>query len=324
MTHRDTTPDVSVCIANWNCRDMLRACLSSLLRQPQGAHIEVVVVDNASADGAAEMVAHEFPEVMLIRNANNAGFARASNQAADAASGRHLFFLNNDTEIPPNAIGRLLSYADAHPKAGMIGPRLRDSDGSFQISYRLKPRIGALLHRTLLLRWTGIFARSYRRYRRGGYDPNHRGRVDLLMGAAVFMPRSVYRDGGRWDEDFAFGGEDLELAARVGRRHEVHFTPDVDLIHHGRVSSRLNIGFSTESVAIGYVQYLRKTGASRPALAVYKLVVTLDVPVQLFATCGQWLIRSLAGRTLKAGKSRLAARGLAHFLTRSLPKFWRA
>src|SRR5262249_53901353 len=151
------------------------------------------------------------------------------------------------------------------------------------------PSIGALLHRTLLLRWTGLFSRAYRTYRRGGYDPHHRGPVDLLMGAAVFTPREVFFASGCWDEDFAFGGEDLELAARVGRRHPIHFNPDVEITHHGRVSSRLNIGFSAESVAIGYVQYLRKTGSSRLAVQLYKLIVTLDAPLQLLATTAQWL-----------------------------------
>ena len=75
-------PDVSVCIANWNCRDYLRGCLESLLDDPQGVAVEVIVADNASADGAAEMIAQEFPEVVLIRNEKNVGFARASNQAA--------------------------------------------------------------------------------------------------------------------------------------------------------------------------------------------------------------------------------------------------
>jgi len=316
--------EVSVCIANWNCREMLRECLHSLLRQEQGARLEVIVVDNASGDGAAGMVEAEFPEVVLVRNSTNAGFASASNRAAHLARGEFLFFLNNDTVVPANSLGRLLDYARAHPDAGMFGPRLRDSDGTFQISYRRQPSVGALLHRTLLLRWTGLFGRAYREYRRGGYDPHRAGPVDLLMGAAVLMPRAVFDDGGQWDEDFAFGGEDLELAARVGRRRAIHFVPDVEITHHGRVSSRLNIGFSTESVAIGYVQYLRKTGSSMAALSAYKLVVTLDAPVQLLAAGVQYLARQAVGRREKARKSLLAARGLAHFLTCSLPRFWRA
>lgn len=320
----DTPIDVSVCIANWNCREVLRGCLESLHDVPQGVLLETIVVDNASTDGAADMVARDFPKVVLVRNAENRGFATASNQAAERARGRYLFFLNNDTVVPAFSLRRLLEHSLRRPDAGMIGPRLRDAHGQFQISYRSKPTVAALLHRTLLLRWTRLFAGQYRRYRRGGFDPFHEGPVDLLMGAAVFMPRDVFFRCGRWDNDFAFGGEDLELAARVGRHHPVLFVPNVEITHFGRTSSRINNGFSTESVAIGYVQYLRKVGTSRVGLFGYKLAVTLDIPLQLTAKTAQYVTRRIRGQRTKAQKSWLAVHGLAYFLARSLPRFWRA
>ncbi|MFL5341731.1 MAG: glycosyltransferase family 2 protein [Gemmataceae bacterium] len=316
--------DITVCIANWNCREMLRKCLESLYAWPQGIRLEVVIVDNNSADGAADMVERDFPLVVLLRNGENRGFARASNQAAAIARGRYLFFLNNDTEVPALALRRLCDFADRHPEAGIVGPRLRDSEGNFQISYRQKPSVAALLHRTAFLRWTGLFSRAYRRYRRNGFDPFHCGPVELLMGAAVLLRREVFFECGRWDEDFAFGGEDLELAARVGRRYPILFAPVVEITHHGRVSSRLNVGFSTESVAIGYVQYLRKVGTTRAGLWLYKVAVTMDAPLQLIAKLVQWGGRRLLGKPAKAAKSRLAAQGLAHFVFRSLGKFWRS
>ena len=152
--------DVSVCIANWNCAPLLRRCLQSLLDQPQGVRFEVIVVDNASTDGAAEMVAAEFPQVVLVRNVENRGFAAASNQAAARAKGRYLFFLNNDTEVPPHALGRLLAHAAANPTAGMFGPLLREPNGDVQISYRRRPTVSALLHKLSLLRWTGLLSRG--------------------------------------------------------------------------------------------------------------------------------------------------------------------
>ena len=170
----------------------MRGCLESLHDQPQGVRLEIIVVDNASTDGAPEMVDREFPEVMLVKNDANLGFSRANNQAAEKARGRYLFFLNNDTVVPPGTLRRLVDYADRHPEAGMVGPRLRDSQGQFQVSYRQRPTLAALLHRTSLLRWTGLFKLAYRHYRRQGFDPYTVRNVDILMGAAVLLPRDRF------------------------------------------------------------------------------------------------------------------------------------
>jgi hypothetical protein len=316
--------DVTVCIPNWNCRELLRGCLASLHDQPQGVRLETVVVDNASEDGAADMVTREFPEVVLVRNPTNAGFARASNQAAARARGRYLFFLNNDTVVPAGALRRLVAYADAHPDIGMVGPRLRSPATGWQISYRRRPTVRALLHRTVLFRWTGLFRRAYRAYRRQAFDPHTRGPVEVLMGAAVLVPAGVFRDCGGWDEGFTFGGEDIELSLRIGRCHPLVYLPDVEVTHYGRVSSRLNVAYSDPNVAIGYVRLLRKAGAPAVALWLYKAAVTADAPVQWLGKCGQYVGRRLLGRTAKAEKSRLSARGLWHFLRRGLGRFWRA
>jgi GT2 family glycosyltransferase len=316
--------DVSVCIANWNCRDLLRACLESLLDRPQGVRLEVIVVDNASRDGAADMVEQEFPDVILFRNATNLGFARANNQAARRAQGRYLFFLNNDTVVPPDSLRRLLDFAEAHPEVGMVGPRLRDVQGQWQVSYRKRPTMATLLHRTSLLRWTGLLRGEYRRYRRQEFDPHSLRQVDVLMGAAVLLPREVFFGCGAWDEDFVFGGEDLDLSLRVKRRSAVVYLPSVEVMHVGRVSTRQHIGFASTQMAIGFVRYFRKAGYPWPALAAYKLAVTLDAPLQFLGKGVQYLWRRLHGRRAKAEKSLLAWRGLGHFLARGLVAFWRA
>ena len=318
-------PDVSVCIANWNCRDYLRGCLESLLDDPQGVAVEVIVADNASTDGAAEMVEREFPGVVLIRNAVNHGFARASNQAAERARGRYVFFLNNDTVVPPYTLAQLVAFADAHPQVGMVGPRLRDGSGKLQISYRRKPTLRAMLHRAALLRWTGIFRRAYDEYRRDGFDPDGVRRVDVLMGAAVLMPRPVYEKCGGWDEGFRFGVEDVELSDRVGREKALVHLPGVEIVHFGRVSSRQNVTYAAPNLMIGYVRYLRKSGVARWKLWAYKAVFTLDGPVQLFGKTVQFLWRRWTrARVEKAEKSRQALRGGWQFLTRELVRFWRA
>jgi N-acetylglucosaminyl-diphospho-decaprenol L-rhamnosyltransferase len=316
--------EVSVCIANWNCRDLLRACLESLQDQPQGVGLEIIVVDNSSSDGAVDMVAREFPEVLVIRNDCNCGFSRANNQAAHKARGRYLFFLNNDTVVPPGTLRRLVDYAERHPEVGMVGPRLRDSRGEFQVSYRQRPTMAALLHKTNLLRWTGLFKYAYRRYRRQGFDPYTVRNVDVLMGAAVLLPRARFLACGGWDEEFTFGGEDLELSTRINQAAKVVYLPQAEILHFGRVSSRLHIGFASSQMAIGLVRYLRKLGYSRLAVLAYKTVVTFDAPLQLAGKLVQTGWRRLWRQPAEAERSWLAAQGMCHFLTTGIRSFWRA
>jgi GT2 family glycosyltransferase len=316
--------DVSVCIASWNCADLLRKCLRSLFENPQGVRLEVVVADNASTDGAAEMIAAEFPQVVLIRNATNRGFAAANNQAAARSRGRFLFFLNNDTEVPPFTLRRLLDHATANPAAGMFGPRLREPDGSVQISYRRRPTIAALLHKLTILRWTGLFRNAHSEYRRGTYQPDGVRPVEVLLGSAVFLSREVFEEVGRWDERYRFGVEDIDLSTQVNRTRPVLFVGDVEVIHHGRASSRVNVGYVAPSVATGYVQFLRKSGSGRWSLFWYKLATTLDAPVQLVYKAVEALGRLVAGQRRDAARSWASARGVWAFLRHELVRFWRA
>jgi hypothetical protein len=320
---RTESPDISVCIANWNCRDMLRDCLESL-RCAAGVRLEVIVVDNASSDGAADMVAVDFPEVVLVRNAANTGFAHACNQAAKRTRGRYLLFLNNDTIVPPPTLRQLLEYAEAHPGVGMVGPRLEGAGGRTQVSCRPRPTAATLLHRTALLRWTGLLRGAYRRYRRAGITEASRPRhVETLMGAAVLLPRAVFFEVGGWDEEYTFGGEDFDLSTRVGRRHAVVYFPGATITHFGRASTRANVSYSAPNVAIGFARYLRKSGGSGAELFLYKTLITLDAPLQLAGKTVQWLWRRLCGKEQKARQSSQRIKELWYFLTRGLGAFWR-
>jgi N-acetylglucosaminyl-diphospho-decaprenol L-rhamnosyltransferase len=316
--------EVSVCIANWNCAPLLRRCLASLLTYPQGVSFDVVVVDNASTDGAAAMVAAEFPRVKLVRNRENRGFAVASNQAAAAGGGRYLFFLNNDTEVPPQTLHSLVEHARANPGVGLIGPRLREPSGAVQISYRRRPTVAALLHRLSLFRWTGLFRDAYKDYRRGSFRAEGTRPVEVLMGPAIFIPRDVFAAVGGWDERYRFGLEDIDLSMHVGRSRPVLYVDDVEVIHHGRVSSRANVGFVAPSVATGYVQFFRKSGVGRWPLFWYKLAVTLDAPAQLIGKVIEAIARRATGQRRNAAQSWAAARGLWSFLRFELARFWRA
>jgi GT2 family glycosyltransferase len=315
-------PEVSVCIVNWNCKDLLRNCLTSLTRGRQGVRLEVVVVDNGSTDGAADMVARDFPEVVLLRNPTNEGFARCNNRAVARSRGRYLFFLNNDTVVPPGTLRRLRDYARTHHEAGLIGPRLVDGRGRTQLSARGRPTVAALLHRISWLRWTGICRSAYRTYRGRGSD-DHTRSVEVLMGAALFMPRTVFRACGRWDERYTFGGEDIALCARVAERYQVVHHPAVAITHFGRASSRQHSGYAYTHTLIGITRRLRESGTSRAALTAYKLAVTLDAPLQWLGHAARYAVRTLRGRPERTQKSRLGLQAVGHFLTRGLVAFWK-
>jgi GT2 family glycosyltransferase len=143
------------------------------------------------------------------------------------------------------------------------------------------------------------------------------------MGAAVLMRRDLFFSCGRWDEDFTFGGEDIELSARVGQEHTLIYHPAAEIVHYGRVSTRLNLGYSSPNVAVGFARYLRKSGTSRSALFLYKLIYTLDAPLHMAVKVFEGVYRRLRGRRAAATKSFLVARGLGHFLTRGLKPFWK-
>lgn len=306
---------------------MLRSCLRSLLEQPQGVSLEVIVVDNGSSDGAAAMVAAEFPQVKLVRNACNAGFSRANNQAAWFSRGRFLFFLNNDTILPPLTLQKLTTYLEAHPDVVILGPCLRDGVGKVQMSYRRRPTVATFLHRTLLLGWTGLFRRTYKEYRREMLKTGKPGEghvVEVLMGAAMMLRRRHFLDLRGWDEEFSFGGEDLDLCNRARRQGKVIYLPDVEITHFGRASTRQHVAYASNRIAIGFVQYFRKSGAAPAALLAYKVAITLDAPLQIVIKGGQYLIRRLSGKMKKAEQSLTGVRAAAAFLSKGLVDFWRA
>jgi GT2 family glycosyltransferase len=316
-------PDMSVCIVNWNCRDVLRDCLRSLHHQGPPSRHEIIVVDNASSDGAADMVSHEFPAVCLVRNSVNVGFARANNQAARLAQGAYLLFLNNDTVVASGALERLAEFLDANHDVIMVGPRLRDRQGKVQKSHRRRPTPLTFLHRTLLFRRLGVCRDRYDEYRRTDTDATQAIDVDILMGAAIAMPRAAFLRLGGWDEDFTFGGEDMELCHRAGRNGRIVYWPAVEITHFGSVSSKRHAGFASRHIAVGFAKYFRKTGCSRATLWCYKLAVTVDAPLRLAVRALQYLWRRWRCHPA-AERCQREVRGTAAFLLRGLWAFWRA
>jgi GT2 family glycosyltransferase len=169
-----------------------------------------------------------------------------------------------------------------------------------------------------------LFRRAYRRYRRLNGDFETTRPVEVLMGAALLVRRSLFFEVGRWDEDYAFGGEDIDFCTRIARRGAVVYHPGVEITHYGRASSRRNNELVHTQTLVGITRYLRKSGASRASVWFYKAALMLDAPVQWCGLAGQYLWRRLRQQPHKAAKYAVALHAVGHFLRHGLAALWRA
>jgi GT2 family glycosyltransferase len=315
-------PDLSILIVNWNGTVMLRQLLASIQSTRGNLRVQTIVVDNASTDGSPDMVAKEFPDVVLIRNSTNAGFARGNNQAAAAARGPLLFLLNNDTVLRAGMMQRLVEVLAASPQVVAVGPRMIGGDGKPQRSGRNLPTFRSLLNLIQFLKITGLYQAEYDRYRRGGFDPQNSGPIPQLAAAALMIRAKVFNDCGKFDEGFEFGVEDVDLCKRLAAFGTIWYVADASIVHHGRVSSRALRSFVYRSYECGWARYLRKHHSAREA-RIYKTLVTLDMPIRVIGLFGQWMFDA-AAQLPKADRSREAFVAAATFMLTGLPHFWRA
>jgi hypothetical protein len=317
------TSQLSILIVNWNGRDMLRNLLASIDATRGDLAVQTIVVDNASADESAEMVAGEFPGVVLQRNTGNVGFARGNNQAARLAEAPLLLLLNNDTLVRPGAMQTLIRFMGEHPDIAAAGPKLIGADGKPQRSGRNLPTVVALFNSIQFLKWTGIFRSAYRRYRREGFDPEKPGAIGQLAAAALIVRREAFKRCAGFDEAFGFGVEDVDLCRRLIGFGTIHYVPEAEIEHLGRVSSRANRGFVYRNYECGWARYLCKHHG-RAAALLYKFLVTLDLPIRLIGLCIQYGLQRLAGRREKSARTLDLLRATADFAVTGLPAFWRS
>ncbi len=233
--------DIAVIIVNWNAREDLRVCLKSLFAGPKPQRdYEVWVVDNASADGSAAMVAAEFPMVHLRANTANLGFSKANNQAIAETESRYVFLLNSDAAIHPGALEALIAYADDHKSAAILGPKVLNPDGSVQYSCRRFPSLGAGFFRNTYLGRLFPNNKFARDYLMTDFDHASDLPVDWVSGCAMLLRRTAIDRIGALDERFYMYCEDVDVCQRAwDAGMEVIYVPEAVVTHAiGRSSDK--------------------------------------------------------------------------------------
>ena len=225
--------DISIGITTWNQRELLRACLDSIFRHAPRRPFEVIVVDNASADGTAEMVRASFPQARLIANEVNRGWTGGCNQVARLSRGQYVILLNEDTTIEEDAFGALACAMDeSSPRVGIGAPRLVWPDGARQPSCRSFPDPWSLVLRGTFLGRMGGNAARLRRYLLEDIDLARPSRVDWALGACLIVRREVFGRVGLLDERFAYH-DDTDFCYRtLLAGWQTVFFPRITVVHH--------------------------------------------------------------------------------------------
>ncbi|MEW6750970.1 MAG: glycosyltransferase family 2 protein [Candidatus Latescibacterota bacterium] len=300
-------PALSICIVNWNTCALLHDCLASLFADADSARWEVLVADNASSDGSAEMVRATFPQVHLIACHQNLGFAGGNNLALAQALGRFLLLLNSDTRVQPGGLGRMLAYMEAHPAVGAAGPMLLNEDGTVQLSCGRTPGLGlAALDKLLLHKVFPLF-------RLGRWNHAQIRDVGWVTGACLLVRRQVVEEVGLLDSRMFMCYEDLEWCMRIRQAGwKVAYYPFSRVVHLRGQSTRQNLaGMLVVSQQSLFYLFQKHIGSGR-LHALRALTVTETV-----LRSGAWALPALLGRRRRR-EARQRLRAYATILWRTL------
>ena len=276
---------LSIIILSWNTRDLLARCLASIDAYPPAGDFEVIVIDNASADGSAALVRERFPAARLIVNETNVGFARGNNQGLRAAHGALALLLNSDTRVTPGALEEMTTFLENNPRAAVVAPKLLNPDGSFQASYAGFPTY-----------WSEVaLMTGLARHTIGPHAPSPDPvpgegprRVDWVAGAALMVRQAVVTSVGGLDESFFFYSEETDWCRRMhAAGYEVWYLPDAEVIHVGGASAQLCSLESYLRLYKGKVHYFRRAygiSAARRLAATIKVVAAARIAVRSVTT----------------------------------------
>ncbi len=306
--------DLSIIIVTWNAKRFVEECFGSISEEVRGVSAEVVAVDNASADGTADMIAERFPEVKLIRSPTNLGFPKGNVVAIEASHpGRYVCLVNPDVCVLPGCFDKMLEYMERDPTIGVLGPQMLNPDGSIQQSCFRAPSVWTSWCRALALDRTAL-----RRLPLFGgllmadFAHDRTRDVDALNGCFLLIRRAAMDQVGLIDERYFMYGDDLDWCLRFRKKGwRVVFYPKASAIHHGGgTTARAPVYFYVEMQKAN-LQYWKKHH-SRPAQLAYLASLWVHDSIRYLLYSGVSMLgESWRGRVgLKAERSRASVQWL--------------
>jgi N-acetylglucosaminyl-diphospho-decaprenol L-rhamnosyltransferase len=286
-----------IVIVNWNTRVLLAKCLESIHGTKGDLALEVFVVDNASTDGSVEMIKQEFPQVHLIVNSQNLGFVRANNHAIAHCQGHYVLLLNSDTQVLPGSLDKTVQFMDEHLKAGIVGVRLLNPDGTFQASYTPFPTLWReFLILSGLGRW--LIRPTFPSY--GSQIEKGAQRIKGYMeGAYLVVRREAVEQIGGLDEHIFMYAEDVDWCYRFHQAGwEVWYLPQAPIIHYGGQSSRQRKGRMEAELYRSRVYFFRKHYGRMAAFCLKALIYAMTLPKILVHRLLGYITRGHRGRTV--------------------------
>jgi len=253
---------LSVVIICWNDLRVLRDCLHSIYQGTHSTDFEVLVSDNGSTDGSVEFIRQRYPEVRVLENRANLGFAKGNNVGIRASNADYVLILNPDTIIHDGALDRLVQFAERHPEAGAFGCRVLNPDGTYQTSARLFPTVrrywvSALGLKKLASVSSLFLFEEYPRW----FGETERP-IDWQSGCCVMFRGDLLRSLGGFDEQFFYHFEEVDLCRRVwAAGHPILFTPEAVITHLGGQSvGRFPVRFEIEKHRNRYRYFYKHFG----------------------------------------------------------------
>jgi len=248
--------DLTVIIPNYNTRALLRNCIDSIYRYVDGINFEVICVDGNSPDGSADMVAENFPDVILIRNTSNESYARSVNQGIRIARGQYVCLLDSDTLLIENAFKPLVQFMNEHPDAAVCGPKLLNPDGTVQHHIRSFASLGVFFLQTL--NWHKLFPKSrlMNRYYNTDFDYSRAQPVESIGTSAYVIRRSTWEAVGLFDERFRWAMPDLAYNYTLHRLgYKVYYTPRAQVVHFGGQTASQDVLRALREQCQGFIDF---------------------------------------------------------------------